>query len=538
MESVPLVFGGVLCIALGGCGSTTHAPSRRAAPAELVVVDARIYTGIAGAPYAEALAVRGPTIAAVGSRAEIDPYIGPQTKVITAGGRLVVPGINDGHMHPYVEVGERLVLDDPRDPQLDAVIAAVTRQAAAAKPGTWLLGKIGRSVFDRVAEVRDALDRAAPDVPVTLFGRGGHGYIWNAAALREIGITDEAPDPVGGWFDRRNGKIVMAHEYAASMGVAVRRDRASSAERIAHFAAIDRSATELGITSLQAMSRDLPVAARELASADPRARWRLIDQPMTPIFDRPPLLSSTHPRIAISGHKSHLDGSPMERDAWRTVDYVDRPGWRGRSNFTDAQLRALLDPAIEEQPVLHIVGDAMIERVLALMEELAPATYWRQRRLRFEHADYITRAQIERVRELGIVVCQNPAHLNKPPEPSLVRDTANAQLLRSVVTAGAHLCLGSDGPLNPWFGIMLAAQHPKHPAEALSVEQALIAYTQGSAYAEHAETSKGVLAPGFVADLVVLSQDIFAVPLDALPATRAVVTIVGGQPVVNASPSP
>ena len=156
---------------------------------------------------------------------------------------------------------------------------------------------------------------------------------------------------------------------------------------------------------------------------------------------------------------------------------------------------------------------------------------WQSRRVRIEHGDLLTQELLERAKNLGVVLVQNPAHLS-------IRDLdvrfgaarmARAQLMKSVLAAGVPLAIGSDGPLNPGLNLMLATMHPNNPKEALSREEAVSAYTAGSAYAESAEHEKGTIAPKMLADVAILSQDIFTVPPDALPATTAVMTIAGGK---------
>jgi hypothetical protein len=160
---------------------------------------------------------------------------------------------------------------------------------------------------------------------------------------------------------------------------------------------------------------------------------------------------------------------------------------------------------------------------------------WRAARLRLEHGDGVLEDLVPRAARLGVVVVQNPTHFTIGP---LLVDRFGARHrympLLSLLRAGVPLALGSDGPMNPFLNIQLASTHPARPEEALTREQALLAYTRGSAFAEAAEQEKGTLAPGQLADLAILSQDIFQVPVDELPATTSVLTLVGGQVVHDA----
>jgi predicted amidohydrolase YtcJ len=186
------------------------------------------------------------------------------------------------------------------------------------------------------------------------------------------------------------------------------------------------------------------------------------------------------------------------------------------------------------------VGDGAIDRVLDAMEAAGGGGAWRHRRTRMEHGDLLFPANFDRVRDLGVVVVQNARHLALPGVllEHLGPATFGAiQPLRSLLDEGIPLALGTDGigqVSSPWLDVFLAAIHPTRPTEALTVEEAVIAYTRGAAYAEFEEHRKGTLEPGNLADLAILSQDVFTVPLGALPATWSVMTMVGGEIVWDA----
>ena len=166
------------------------------------------------------------------------------------------------------------------------------------------------------------------------------------------------------------------------------------------------------------------------------------------------------------------------------------------------------------------------------MRAEAPDSTWRRLRPRLEHADALGRDQIAAVKALGIVVVQNPSHLALPVVMTArwgAERLRTIDLMRTLVDSGVPLAIGSDGPREPGLNIMFATIHPNVPGEALTREQAVTAYTRGSAYAAFAERERGTLAPGMLADIAVLSQDVFTAPPNALPATTSVVTIVGGR---------
>jgi hypothetical protein len=229
-----------------------------------------------------------------------------------------------------------------------------------------------------------------------------------------------------------------------------------------------------------------------------------------------------------------MDGTPIEQNSLQRVDYTDRPGWRGRSNFTDTQLREILQLGLARptQLALHVVGDAETDRVLDMMEQLAPAATWRAKRIRIEHGDGIGRDAFEKVAQLGLVVIQNPTHLAVPPIAGK-KMLDHEIVLKGFLNAGIPLALGSDAGAkeqqNPFLNLMLAVLVPSDPSEGLTREQALTAYTSGGAYAEGEDKRRGRLAPGFAADLAVLSQDVLTVPTPQIPATTSLLTMVDGE---------
>ena len=187
--------------------------------------------------------------------------------------------------------------------------------------------------------------------------------------------------------------------------------------------------------------------------------------------------------------------------------------------------------------MLHVTGDSSAALVLRLMRELGPDRAWGARRARFEHGDGVAGDLVSLARRLGVVVVQNPSHFDPSPPGTPATagpDGATPGLLRSLLAAGVPVALGSDGPPNPFLNVMLAAAHAANPREAITREQAVAAYTRGSAFAEFAERDKGTLAPGMLADLAVLSQDVFPVPARALPGTTSVLTLVGGRAAFDA----
>jgi predicted amidohydrolase YtcJ len=247
------------------------------------------------------------------------------------------------------------------------------------------------------------------------------------------------------------------------------------------------------------------------------------------------------PLITVSGTKWMLDGTPVERTFEARDAGIHRSGVPFETIFSDFGLtfpRSEIEKMLQEslrnndQLMVHVFGYNSAASMLNAMTALGGKEAWAGRRVRFEHGDGLFPDLIPRARQMGVVVVQNPSHLDVVtifPGLSLKR----AQPLRTLLAAGIPVALGSDGPMNPYLNIMFATTHPDRPSEAITREQAVIAYTATSAYAEFAEKDKGTLEPGKLADLAVLSQDIFSVPTEELPKTESVLTMVGGRVVYD-----
>lgn len=514
------------------------------APApSLVLVNARIFTGVEAQPWAEAIAITGDRISGVGTTAAVKPLAGADTRVIDAAGRLVIPGINDAHVHVGA-MPAATRLEGPsaveQDPSLAQVLQRLKAAAAQAPANGWIFGEVGASLLDDPKATRAALDEIAPSHRVMLGAWTGHGTLMNSAALAALSVRDIEPDPPGGFYGRMPGtKNVSgwAHEYADFI---LRRRLSSQMSTEAQVATLRRfaqEATTYGITSVQWMTTALTAgdAARCAAAADVPVRVRVIDFPLMPMsaWRAPASRRATgSERVTVSGTKWIVDGTPVERFMFLRQPYADRPDTRGHLNFTPFELTTFLRTAMaaQEQPMLHAVGDAAIDGLLDALEKTG-GEKWRSLRPRIEHGDMLEPSQFDRAKRLGIVLVQNPSHLMLPQimGTRVGQRTARMGLLKSTLAAGVPVALGSDGPLNPYLNVMFATINANNPAEAMTREQAIVAYTRGAATAEFAEDKKGVLTVGAMADLAVLSQDVFKVPINVLPQTSSVLTIVAGR---------
>lgn len=526
------------CLAVSAARCAVEAHS---ATADLIVINARVFTGFSAQPWAEALSIKGDRIVAVGTTEAVRAQAGAAARVIDGAGRLVIPGINDAHTHPTA-APPHTALEGPQavvhDPTLAEVVERVKAAAARAPAGGWLTGEIGANVLNDPKATRSVFDPITGGRPLLLGSWHGHGAIINTAAMRQLNVGEQDPNPPGGFFGRMpDGLTVtgLAHEYAdyrVRMRFAI---LASSIEQTREYQRFAAEAASFGITSVQAMMTGYPAPEAALLMADARLpiRMRIIDFPLIPLAAwRTPIRRRTSGLVTVSGTKFILDGTPIERLMYLREPYSDAPATRGRLNFPEADLRRFLARAMAEgeQPIFHAPGDATIDALLAALEATG-GEKWAPLRPRIEHGDMLEPAHFERAKRMGVVIVQNPSHFMTG---TIIRDRLGARsprnfAVKTIVAGGVSFALGSDGPLNPFLNIMFAAINEANPPEALTVEQALVAYTRGSAAAEMMETQKGTLAPGMLADLAMLSQDIFKVPLPELPKTTSVLTIVNGN---------
>lgn len=509
--------------------------STQASAVDLVLHNGKVWTGDAASPSATAIAIDKGRIVAVGDDTTILKLATGDSQRIDLKGRRVVPGINDAHTHLTLGLPS-LDIDLPRDAD-----SAQVRKAIAAQPTTgeqWLTADIGMAVLQDPAMRRAQLDVLQPTRPLLLTGWTGHGMLVNSAAQRALGLSLDNV-PAGGWLGRDASGAFdgRAYEYA-QWSPRVRLP--GRPERLRAVIARDSGMLlKLGITSIQnmAIGTPLPEFITAWQATGTPLRVRMIRTPLAKApGDAPddldlPLRDATRPTITISGTKWILDGTPMERGAAMRPAYPD--GSHGRLNFSPREIEALLRESFarNDQPLLHVSGDATLATVLDAMQAVGSIEAWRALRPRIEHGEGLAPDLVGRARAFGIVLVQNPSHFMLPPPEAAFMQAHALQPLAGVLKDGITLALGSDGPPSPWLNMMFAIAPVSRPDQALSREQALRAYTSGSAYAEFSELEKGKLAPGYLADLAVLSQDVLddALPAQALPGTSSVLTVINGE---------
>jgi predicted amidohydrolase YtcJ len=541
-----------ICVVLPA--STTLA----ATPApDTILFNGKIFTS-EGNQFVEALAIQGDRIEAVADSTQIRRLAGSLTKQIDLGGRTVIAGLNDAHNHMRIRPADLLDLQfadlNPKRPE---VMQAITAAALKYPAGTVLSGTISTAIFRDSTVDRASLDLVAPNHPVILTTITGHASILNSAALTKLGIGENEPDPVGGRYEHsKDGRLSgVLREYANVRASRRLADLTSDKDAIVELRETLTDAAEHGITTLQVMSEKMPPARYvDLLKQVPASiRVRIMRMPMTTSTGRDLTEGLSMPRnpaplISVSGTKWLLDGVPIEgtfaprqgfalSPARRTEPFFGHLQMIFPSEELDAMLREVIQT--DDQLLVHVTGYAASAAMLDAMQKAGGKKVWATRRVRFEHGDALFPDLIPRVKQLGVIVVEQGTHLDMTaiaPEVMPRIRAEKSQPMRSLLAAGIPLVLSSDedGPSNPFLEMMLATIHPNHPSESISREQAVIAYTRTAAYAEFAEKEKGSLAPGKLADLAVLSQDIFTVPSDDLPKTVSVMTMVGGKMIYDA----
>jgi predicted amidohydrolase YtcJ len=519
-------------------------PAQADSPAlspDTILWNGKIFTADDSRPWAQAVAIRGSRILAVGDDTFVRSLARAGTRSIDLGGRVVVPGFNDSHSH--LGVGFPRLTLPPIDipgpgPSLAVALGQVAQAVAVAAPGEWILVLVGEALILDPAATRAAIDPVAPNNPVLLLTWSSHSGVINTTAMAAAGIGANDADPFGGSYGRfGSGEINgVVNEYALFR--VIRSARAIVPDEVlrAQFEFLSALAVQLGVTSIQEMTIGLTRerSERVLSGANLPLRVRSICVPLA-LEESCAISRRPTERLSFSGTKWLLDGTPIERSAALREPYADFPG-SGTFNVTPFELgrivrRSLFSPPQRNQLVVHTIGDRALDNILGALRSSAPSALWRHHRPRIEHGDLLHPEQVELAREVGAIVVQNPTHLTLDFGPPLgAARAAEVQPLRSLLEAGVPLAFGSDAAQpNPFLDLFFAVLHPFRPSEALTMEQAVTAYTRGSAMAEHEERQKGVLRAGHFADLAVLSQDIFVVPPPLVPNTTSLLTLVGGE---------
>lgn len=532
------------------------------AEAELLLTNGNIWCG-EGLARVQAVAVTAGRVLAIGSDDEIAALAGPRTRFIDLGGRFVMPGLNDAHMHLLplgIEMG-RVDLRPSTAPTLEALLAALAARAAVTPPGEWVLGRGFNHFLLDVGRFphRDELDRACPDHPCYIVRTDGHSAVANSAALARAGITEATPSPEGGLIDRdAHGRLTgMVAETGREPFEAVL-PHVSVDEMVD---AIERAGKVLaghGITSVMEAAIGLHDGWNEMlayrrAHAEGRLPVRVYGcvmgdktRSILPQAMAEGLATGAGDAMfRIGPVKIFTDGSAGSKTAAMTEDYLNDPGNKGLLCIPDqAELTAMVAAAHDAgwQMGIHAIGDAAIEQVLNAIEAAQTANPAPDRRHRIEHCGWLRPDQMARMARLGVIPAAQPSFLywfgdnyaTVLPEARI----AASHPFRDWVDQGFRPSASTDCPVTEIdprpviYNLVTrktAGGRVFGAGQALTAEEALSAYTAAGAYAAHEENDKGRILPGMLADLAVFDRDLTAVPPGAILTAVCALTIRGGE---------
>jgi len=538
---------------------------------DLILLHGKVWTG-ESAPgssatrIVEAVAIANGRILAVGSDEEIRAYASPNTTVIDLKGRLAVPGLSDSHAH-FIQGGFQLLSVDLKDSRSEEeFVRRIAEKARTLPPGRWMQG----GDWDEEAwpseklPTRWLIDPVTPRTPVFISRYDGHAVLANSLALELAGITKETPDPPGGVIvrDPKSGEPTGVLKDEAQDLVAKVIPRPSQAEMEEALRAALKEAARVGLTSIhditvgpEAWNGNFTGEIELLRRAELEGWLTCRIYAITPIANWKNLEQAgiSHDMgsdfLEMGAVKAFADGSLGSRTAWMFKPYDDDPSNSGLPMpimAPPAKLEEIARQADKAgiQICTHAIGDRAISSLLDIYERIGgehPAAH----RFRVEHAQHVRPEDFARFGKLGIVASMQPYHAvddGRWAEKRIGHERARSSYAwKSMLGAGAKLAFGSDwpvAPLDPLLGIYAAVTRATldgknpggwFPEQRLTVEEALRAYTLGAAYAAFQEKEKGTISPGKLADVVVLSDDLFQIPPERIKDVRVEVTIVGGK---------
>ena len=544
--------------------------------ADLLLLNARIYTVNTRQPRAEALAIRGDRIIAVGTAKEMEAYRGPSSKTIDAQGHLILPGFTDCHIH-FLDGSLGLTRTHLDDATSVAEIQRRVKNYAEAHPKEpWILGRgwLYPVFGPGVLPDKRLLDEVVPDRPVYLEAFDGHSWWANSKALAAAGITRSTPNPPGGVIvrDAKTGEPTGVIEEDAADSLIERVIPLPSREqKLEAIRAGIKQANRVGLVRVHSAS-DLGIAISDLQNVGLYDELRRSGELTLRLYlayrlDPPEVTSQQVQEIEAARKKYHdewiaagsakffLDGVIETHTAAMLAPYSDDPSQSGSLLWDRAKYQRGVTELDRHgiQIFTHAIGDRAIRTALDAYEAAQKANHTSDARHRVEHIEDVSASDIPRFGRLGVIASMQPLHAY-PDDDTLKSWAGNvgperverAWAWRSIEGSGGVLAFGSDWPvvtLNPWPGVQNALTRrttegdpPEGfvPSERISLEDAINAYTLGAAFAGHREKSEGSLEPGKLADLIVLEKDLFKIEPTEIARTKVLMTMVGGKVVYQA----
>ncbi|HXV61683.1 MAG TPA: amidohydrolase [Vicinamibacteria bacterium] len=558
MNGIRLGHGGAL-VAGAIIAITACAPQESA---DLILINANVITVDEALPRAEAVAIKGNRILAVGAAGAVESHTGAETEIIDLDGATVVPGLIDAHMH-FPRLGKRtkqLFLDETRSPS--EAVAVVKEKIASTPPGEWVTGQGWHTVMWEMSGFPDSteLNAASPDNPVYLVGMASHAAWVNERALGIAGITTETPDPPGGEIVRTNRGEPTGFLRETAMDLVSRRlPQETRASRKADIELSITTALAMGLTEVH----DAGVGYEEIEIYKELLEEGKLDIRLNVMFEipdagevleqfiaNPPEVGLGEGRLTLRSLKIFADGALGARGAALLEPYADSPEEIGLLQADENELYEVTRKAMGAgyQVAAHAIGDRANRIVLDAFERAQEERPADRPRHRIEHAQVIAPEDIPRFAELGVIPSMQPIHATMDMGfaearvgPDRIR---GAYAWRSLVDSGAMLVASADTPAfpvkysNPLWGYHAAVTRQDasgnppdgwYPNQTLTRLEALKIYTINAAYAAFEEDVKGTLAPGKLADLTVLSKDILTIPPPEILETEVLMTLVDGR---------
>jgi predicted amidohydrolase YtcJ len=536
--------------------------------ADLVIINGKVLTIDDKNPTAEAIAVKGETIIAVGSNAKISEMIlKGSTKVIDAGGRLVIPGFNDAHVHFGPLDPDYIELRYTTDPSV--ITEKVKAQVARSKPGELIRGgHWEHEMFtDKKWPTKELLDKVSPDNPVILSRADGHSVLVNTYVLKASGITKNTPDPFGGEIQKDpvtgepTGILKENAEGMVKTGK-FKTERTADEENTRlwqGYLLAMKQARELGVTSIQ-VPGSADFEAYEKLQKDGQLTSRIdIGKTLTAdtlILKKYMEIENKFPKtgdwIRFGYLKAFIDGTIGSGTALMFEPFSDNPATSGLAMMPYEVFENMVVAADKYgfQIGVHAIGDKGNNWTINAYEKAQQVNGKRDSRHRDEHAQTLLLSDIPRFAQLGVIASMQPTHCisdKKFCEKRIGTDRVKgAYAWKSLADAGARLAFGTDyqvEPLNPMEGLYAAVTRKDrlgedgegwYPDQKINMQDAIKYYTLGSSYAQFMENRKGMIRTGYLADIVITDKDLLTIPENEIMKTKVDYTITGGK-VVYAS---
>ena len=531
--------------------------------ADLIIRNAKVWTVDKDHPTAQAVAVLGDRIMAVGSNEDVEAWRGARTRTVDASGKLLLPGFNDSHVH-FVDGGLSLDRVQLNDASSAAEFARrIGEQAGKTLKGEWVTsGDWDETKWTPAAmPTKELIDPLTPDTPVFVSRYDGHMALANSVTLRLAGITAQTPDPPGG---------VIVHDAQGNPTGALKDAAMDYVYKIApplshdaRLRAVKRAlahAASLGVTSVQHMNpeyADIAVYSELLERGE--LTTRIYAAPLIPGVDDQVKIGVRHafgsPLLRIGALKAYADGSLGSSTAYFFEPFSNQPDNRGLLSDEMHPISLMRDRMMKAdaaglQICTHAIGDQGISIILDLYSEVVKAHGESDRRFRIEHAQHMAAKDFDRFAQLHVIASMQPYHAiddGRWAQERIGRDRASrTYAFRTFLNHGVRLAFGTDwnvAPLNPMLGLYAAVtratldgRNPNgwFPEQKLTIGEAVEAYTMGSAYAEFQEKEKGSITPGKLADMVLLSDDIFTIDPLKIRDVKIMTTWMGGKTVWDA----